>query len=290
MLFSFKDFALDGERRELRSRGTIVPIEPQVFDLLVYLIQNRDRVVSKGDLIASVWGGRIVSDSTLDSRINAVRKAIGDSGEQQTLVRTIPRKGIRFVGEVLQEQESSEATPRSSGLAHKQEISFCRSSDNINIAYAQVGNGPPLVKAANWLTHLEYDWESPVWSPLLQRLAEKNHLVRYDTRGTGLSDREVMEFSFDGFMRDFESVIDAVEPERFAILGISQGAAVAIAYAAAHPERVTKLVLYGGYAQGRNKRGSPDEIAKANLFLSLMQHGWGDEHSAFMRAFCSIPP
>ncbi len=197
VLFSFKDFALDGERRELRSRGTIVPIEPQVFDLLVYLIQNRDRVVSKGDLIASVWGGRIVSDSTLDSRINPVRKAIGDSGEHQTLVRTIPRKGIRFVGEVLQEQESLEATPRSSGLAHKQEISFCRSSDNINIAYAQVGNGPPLVKAANWLTHLEYDWESPVWSPLLQRLAEKNHLVRYDTRGTGLSDREVMEFSFD---------------------------------------------------------------------------------------------
>jgi len=95
-------FRLDGERRELCARGRIVPIEPQVFDLLVYLIQNRDRVVSKNDLIASVWGGRIVSDSTLDSRINAVRKAIGDSGEQQALVRTIPRKGIRFVGEVLQ--------------------------------------------------------------------------------------------------------------------------------------------------------------------------------------------
>ena len=105
----------------------------------------------------------------------------------------------------------AEAAARSSGFAHKQEISFCRSADNINIAYAEVGNGPPLIKAANWLTHLEYDWESPVWSPLLQRLAEKNRLVRYDTRGTGLSDREVEEFSFDGFMRDFESVIDAVE-------------------------------------------------------------------------------
>jgi DNA-binding winged helix-turn-helix (wHTH) protein len=161
VLFSFKDFALDGERRELRARGTIVPIEPQVFDLLVYLIQNRDRVVSKDDLIASVWGGRVVSDSTLDSRINAVRKAIGDSGEQQALVRTIPRKGIRFVGEVLQGQVTPEATPRSSGLAHKQEISFCRSTDNVNIAFAEVGQGPPLMKAANWLTHLEYDWESP---------------------------------------------------------------------------------------------------------------------------------
>ena len=144
------------------------------------------------------------------------------------------------------------------------------------------------MKAANWLTHLEYDWESPVWSPLLQRLAEKNRLVRYDTRGTGLSDREVKDFSFNGFMRDFESVIDTVDPKRFAILGISQGAAVAIAYAAAYPERVTKLILYGGYAQGRNKRGSSDEVEKAKLFLSLMQHGWGDEHSAFMRAFCSL--
>ena len=288
MLFSFKEFALDGERRELRARGTIVPIEPQVFDVLVYLIQNRDRVVSKDDLIASVWGGRIVSDSTLDSRINAVRKAIGDSGEQQELVRTIPRKGIRFVGEVLQGGKPADAAGRLSGFAHKQEIAFCRSADNINIAYAEVGNGPPLIKAANWLTHLEYDWESPVWSPLLHRLAEKNRLIRYDTRGTGLSDREVAEFSFDGFMRDFESVVDAVKTDRFAILGISQGAAVAAAYAAAHPERVTKLILYGGYAQGRNKRGSPDEVAKANLFLSLMQHGWGDEHSAFMRAFCSL--
>ena len=288
VLFSFKEFALDGERRELRARGTIVPIEPQVFDVLVYLIQNRDRVVSKDDLIASVWGGRIVSDLTLDSRINAVRKAIGDSGEQQELVRTIPRKGIRFVGEVLQGGKPADAAGRLSGFAHKQEIAFCRSADNINIAYAEVGNGPPLIKAANWLTHLEYDWESPVWSPLLHRLAEKNRLIRYDTRGTGLSDREVAEFSFDGFMRDFESVVDAVKTDRFAILGISQGAAVAAVYAAAHPERVTKLILYGGYAQGRNKRGSPDEVAKANLFLSLMQHGWGDEHSAFMRAFCSL--
>src|SRR5262245_63823536 len=100
VLFSFDDFTLDSERRELRSGGTIIPIEPQVFDLLVYLIQNRDHVVSKDDLIASVWSGRIVSDSTLDSRINAVRKALGDSGARQQFVRTIARKGFRFIGEL----------------------------------------------------------------------------------------------------------------------------------------------------------------------------------------------
>ncbi|HKA70467.1 MAG TPA: winged helix-turn-helix domain-containing protein, partial [Xanthobacteraceae bacterium] len=105
MLYRFEDFALDSERRELRCKDDFVRIEPQVFDLLTYLIDNRKRVVSKDDLIAAVWGGRIVSDATLDSRVNAVRRAIGDSGETQRLIKTLPRKGLRFVG-VVQEQEA----------------------------------------------------------------------------------------------------------------------------------------------------------------------------------------
>ncbi|MGA9084219.1 MAG: winged helix-turn-helix domain-containing protein, partial [Pseudolabrys sp.] len=109
MLFLFEDFALDCERRELRAGGAMVPIEPQVFDLLVYLIENRDRVVSKDDLIASIWRGRIVSDSTLDSRINAVRKAVGDSGKDQCLIRTSARKGIRFVGKVQEKARNKTA-------------------------------------------------------------------------------------------------------------------------------------------------------------------------------------
>jgi DNA-binding winged helix-turn-helix (wHTH) protein/pimeloyl-ACP methyl ester carboxylesterase len=288
LLFLFGKFRLDCGRRELRAEGTVVPIEPQVFDLLVYLIENRDRVVSKDDLIASVWQGRVVSDSTLDSRINAVRKAIGDSGDQQALVRTIARKGVRFVGNVRQMQELTDAEPVLPAAAHKQKISFCRAADGVNIAFAAVGAGPTLVKTANWLTHLEYDWESPVWSPLLQRLAEKNQLVRYDSRGNGLSDRNADNVSLAGFVLDLEAVINAVKPEPFAMLGISQGAAIAIAYAVRHPKMVTKLVLHGGYALGRNMRGSAEEIEKARTFLSMLKHGWGDEHSAFMRAFTSV--
>lgn len=288
LLFLFGKFRLDCGRRELRAEGTVVPIEPQVFDLLVYLIENRDRVVSKDDLIASVWQGRVVSDSTLDSRINAVRKAIGDSGDQQILVRTIARKGVRFVGNVRQMQELADAEPVLPAAAHKQKISFCRAADGVNIAFAAVGAGPTLVKTANWLTHLEYDWESPVWSPLLQRLAEKNQLVRYDSRGNGLSDRNADNVSLAGFVLDLEAVINAVKPEPFAMLGISQGAAIAIAYAVRHPKMVTKLVLHGGYAQGRNMRGSAIEIEKARTFLSMLKHGWGDERSAFMRAFTSV--
>jgi len=279
---------LDAARRELWRGAERVAVEPQVFDLLVHLIENRDRVVSKDDLIASVWQGRVVSDSTLDSRINAARKAIGDSGEQQSLIRTIARKGVRFVGNVRQMQEQGGADPALPAAAHKQKISFCRSADRVNIAYAAVGAGPTLVKTANWLTHLEYDWESPVWLPLLQRLAGKNRLIRYDSRGNGLSDRNVDEISLTSFLSDLEAVIDAVKPEPFAMLGISQGAAIAVAYAVRHPEMVTKLILHGGYALGRNRRGSAEEIEKGRIFLSMMQHGWGDEHSAFMRAFTSV--
>ena len=110
MLYFFETYALDTDRRELKRGGELVALEPQVFDLLVYLIENRERVVSKNDLIASVWQGRIVSESTLTSRINAARKAIGDSGEQQSLIRTVPRKGLRFVG-ALQDQPAAEAAP-----------------------------------------------------------------------------------------------------------------------------------------------------------------------------------
>jgi pimeloyl-ACP methyl ester carboxylesterase len=288
VLFLFENFVLDASRRELRRKGALIPVEPQVFDLLIYLVRNRDRVVSKDDLIASVWNGRIVSESTLSTRINAARRALGDSGEVQRLIRTAQRKGLRFVGTVREAQVPLDASVPMSPAIAKQEISFCKTADGVNLALAAVGNGPPLVKIANWLTHLEYDWESPIWSPLLQFLAERYRLIRYDGRGNGLADRDVADISFDAFVRDLETVVDAMQLSKAAFLGISQGAAVAIAYAVRHPERVSKLILYGGYASGRNKRGSPAEADMAKAFLAIMRHGWGDEHSAFMKAFSSV--
>jgi pimeloyl-ACP methyl ester carboxylesterase/DNA-binding winged helix-turn-helix (wHTH) protein len=289
MLFSFEDFVLDSERRELRAGGTVVPIEPQVFDLLVYLIENRGRVVSKDDLIASVWSGRIVSDSTLDSRINAARKALGDSGKQQRFIRTMARKGVRFVGDVTQ-RTSDGANPamRQAAPALQQQIHFCTACDGVRIAYASAGQGPPLIKAANWLNHLEYDWQSPVWSHLLQALARQFQLVRYDERGNGLSDWDVDDISFEAFVRDLESVVDAAGLQRFALLGMSQGCAVSIAYTVRHPERVSHLVLFGGYARGRRVRGSPEDIEKAEATLKLMRLGWGQENPAFRHIFTSL--
>jgi pimeloyl-ACP methyl ester carboxylesterase/DNA-binding winged helix-turn-helix (wHTH) protein len=285
LLFFFEDKVLDPNRRELRCKGGLVAVEPQVFDLIVFLVRNRDRVVSKDDLIAGVWDGRIVSDSTLASRINAARRALDDNGDAQRLIRTAARKGVRFVGAVREGQVPSEL---SAHAVRNQEVTFCRTGEGINLALATVGVGKPLIKVANWLTHIEYDWESPIWSPLLQHLAERCRLVRYDGRGNGLADRDVADISFDAFVRDLEAVVEATGVDRAAILGISQGAAVAIAYAVLHPERVSKLILYGGYAQGRNKRGSAAEAEMAAAFLAILRHGWGDERSAFMKAFSSV--
>jgi DNA-binding winged helix-turn-helix (wHTH) protein len=169
--FHFENQTLDSE---LWRNSQLVALEPQVFDLLLYLIQNRDRVVSKDDLISSVWGGRIVSDSTLDSRINATRKALGDNGEQQRMIRTIARKGVRFVCAVA----TSETRSSYPAMASQQEVHFCTASDGVRIAYALAGEGPPLVKTANWLNHLEYDWASPVWGHLLRALAAEHRLIR----------------------------------------------------------------------------------------------------------------
>jgi pimeloyl-ACP methyl ester carboxylesterase/DNA-binding winged helix-turn-helix (wHTH) protein len=288
--FVFGDYALDVSRRELRHGSGLVAVEPQVFDLLVYLVQNRDRVVSKDDLLQAIWAGRIVSESTLTSRINAARRAVGDSGEQQALIRTIARKGIRFVATV-RETDAPAASANDAAAAAgdlRQDIHFCTAPDGVRIAYAEVGRGPPLIKTANWLNHLEYDWQSPVWKHLLHALAKNHRLIRYDARGNGLSDWEVKDISFEAFVRDLESVVDATGLQRFPLMGMSQGCAFSIAYAVRHPERVSHLVLYGGYARGKRRRGSPQDMEQSDALLTLMRQGWGQENPAFRQIFTSL--
>jgi pimeloyl-ACP methyl ester carboxylesterase/DNA-binding winged helix-turn-helix (wHTH) protein len=285
--YTFSGYEIDTDRVELRHGAVAVPIEPQVFDLLVYLIEHRDRVISKDELFGAVWAGRIVSLSTLTSRINAARAAIGDSGSQQKMIKTLARKGYRFVGEATDLPDPMHEVDHVAPEL-RQSIRFCTSSDNVRIAYAVVGNGQPLVKAGNWLNHLEYDWESPVWSHLLKWMATGQQLIRYDARGNGLSDWVVEDISFDAFVRDLETVVDAAGLDRFVLFGASQGCAVSIAYAAKHPERVSKLILYGGFVQGRRARGSHEDIAQADAMLTLMRTGWGQENPAFRQTFTSM--
>jgi pimeloyl-ACP methyl ester carboxylesterase len=160
--------------------------------------------------------------------------------------------------------------------------------DGINLAVAVAGDGPALVRTTHWLSHVEYDWLSPVTSKFLHSLADCSQLIRYDGRGVGLSDRNVPKLSFSTFQTDLETVVDSLKLKRFALLGTSQGAAIAISYAARHPNRVSKLILHGAYAVGRNRRGTREDIDDAKVMIAMMRRGWGDEHSAFMRAFSTL--
>jgi pimeloyl-ACP methyl ester carboxylesterase len=160
--------------------------------------------------------------------------------------------------------------------------------DGVQIAYSRIGRGPPLVKTGNWMTHLEFDFESPIWRHLYRELARDHTLIRYDARGNGLSDREVEDISFETLVHDLETVVDAAGVERFALLGISQGCAVSVGYAVKHPERVTHLVLYGGFAVGWNKRARTEaEKQQHSAMVTLMRLGWGQQDTAFRQLFTS---
>jgi len=195
----------------------------------------------------------------------------------------------------LREIDTARTDPRSDGASAKrdqpnalQKIRFCTAKDGVRIAYATVGAGPPLAKAANWLSHLEYDWESPIWRHLMALLSERHTLLRYDERGNGLSDLDAKDISFDAFVSDLEAVIEASDVDRFPLFGLSQGCSVAIAYAVRHPERVTRLILHGGYPRGWRKRGDREQIIAREAMLTLVRIGWGQSNPAFRQVYTSL--
>ncbi|MBD3225901.1 MAG: alpha/beta fold hydrolase [Caldithrix sp.] len=170
-----------------------------------------------------------------------------------------------------------------------QQIRYCNSLDGINIAYTTIGQGPPLVRVATYMTHLDYDYDSPVWHHWLRDLSRENTLVRYDQRGCGLSDRNVKEFSMEAWINDLDAVVNAQGLERFALLGPSQGGAVAINYAVRYPEKVTHLILYGSYIRGRFRRKlTKEQRIEANSLIDLMQVGWGKDNPAFRQVFSTL--
>jgi pimeloyl-ACP methyl ester carboxylesterase/DNA-binding CsgD family transcriptional regulator len=173
--------------------------------------------------------------------------------------------------------------------AHRQTIRFCTSGDGVRLAYAISGNGSPLVKAANWLTHIEFDAASPVWRHWLFELSSRHTYIRYDERGCGLSDWDAADLSFESWVRDLEAVVDAAGLARFALLGMSQGSAVAIAYAARHPERVSHLVLCGAFARGRALwANSKRELEENEAAIHLAELGWQKENPAFRQTFAAL--
>jgi pimeloyl-ACP methyl ester carboxylesterase/DNA-binding winged helix-turn-helix (wHTH) protein len=284
----FDAFVLDTQRYELRSAGEVIRVEPQVFDVLTQLIRNSHRFVTKEELFDSVWGGRFVGEAALTSRIKAARRALGDDGEAQRYIRTVRGRGYQFVGTIVAEDPPEPVAEAPTERVPRQHIAFCRAADGVRLAYGVAGEGPPLVRAANWMTHLGYDIESPVWKHWVRDLSRQYRFIRYDERGCGLSDWEATDFTFDDWVADLESVVEALGLERFPLLGVSQGGAVAVAYAARHPERVSHLVLCGAYARGRAVRAVGDEEKRAAaLDLELARVGWGRDDPAFRQVFAA---
>jgi class 3 adenylate cyclase/pimeloyl-ACP methyl ester carboxylesterase len=240
-------------------------------------------------------GGLCISRTANDQIRDKLSLAFADLGEQ--IVKNIARavgvfglaaKDIEALPETPVQQPPTGPNATPPDATYEQEIQFCTAPDGVQIAYSRIGQGPPLVKTGSWMTHLEFDFESPIWRHLYRELARDHTFIRYDARGNGLSDREVEHVSFAAFVHDLEAVVDAAGVERFALLGISQGCAVSIGYAIRHPERVSHLVLYGGFALGWNKRARTEaEKEQAAAMMTLMRLGWGQEDPAFRQLFTS---
>jgi class 3 adenylate cyclase/pimeloyl-ACP methyl ester carboxylesterase len=215
-----------------------------------------------------------------EQTVKNISRAVGVFGLSAKDIAALPEAEIA----PAPEPGSRPATPPA---RFEQEIHFCRTKDGVQIAYARMGHGPALVKTGNWLTHLEFDFENPLWGQLYRELSKDHTLIRYDARGNGLSDRDV-DVSFETYISDLEAIVDAAGCERFALFGMSQGCAVSVAYAARHPERVSCLVLFGGYAVGvaKNVRSAEGKEQMAAM-LTLMRLGWGQNNAAFRQLFTS---
>ncbi len=280
-IFEFARFRLEIQERRLLRDGAAVHLRAKVFDTLAALVSRHGRLVRKHELMNLVWPDTAVEENNLDHCVSQARKALGDTGQY---IETVPRQGYRFIAEVRTGGKPQPITPD----VPQQTIEFFTSNDGVRIAYSRAGHGPPLVKAANWLNHLEFEWKSPIWRHWIPELTRHHTLIRYDERGNGLSDWNVQDFSFDAWMNDFEGLIEHLALKKFALLGISQGGAVAVSYAARHPERVSRMILYGAYTRGWYMRQAPEEIERRQALLTLVRLGWGKDNPAFRQLWTSL--
>jgi predicted ATPase/class 3 adenylate cyclase/DNA-binding winged helix-turn-helix (wHTH) protein/pimeloyl-ACP methyl ester carboxylesterase len=248
VIFEFDEFELDTERFELRRGGETCHVEPQVFDVLRYLVEHRDRVVPKEELLDNVWGDRFVSESALTSRVKAARQALGDTGRAQRMIATAHRRGYRFVAETTERPGVVPVAPAPAPSA-RCDIRYARSGA-VNVAYEITGGGDvDIVLVPGFVSHLEIDWEDPRSADFLERIGRLGRLIRFDKRGTGLSDRPPGLPDLETRMDDVRAVMDAAGSERAILFGYSEGGPMAALFAATYPSRTRALVLFGTYAR-----------------------------------------
>jgi serine/threonine protein kinase/alpha-beta hydrolase superfamily lysophospholipase len=231
---------------------------------------------------------RYRSTPMLVSELRTVAKAWGDNAKAPGHIEAVHRLEHPSIAPMPAATPRSTSPPSASDLSlptTRQKIQFCVTGDGVRLAYASAGSGYPLVKAANWLNHLDYEWDSPLWRHWLVEMTRHHRLIRYDERGNGLSQWDVKQMSFELWVQDLEAVVDASGVDRFALLGISQGGAVAISYAIRHPERVSHIILVGAFSRGLMARGTEEQMAARRALQTLVRLDWGRNNPDFKAMF-----
>lgn len=270
MVYSFGEFRIDAARFEIDRGGRPLGVEPQVLELLILLLKNRDRVVTRDELLETVWQGRVVSDTTLSSRIKTARQLIGDDGARQDYIKTVHGRGFRFVGDVSEEARGQSAA------VERPATRYARSGD-VHVAYQVFGDGPSrMVLAPGFVSHIDNYWDSPRFREWLNRLGRLARVAMFDKRGTGLSDPVSSLPPMDERMDDLRAVMDAAGFETAHVMGVSEGGSLAALFAAHHPQRCDGLIIYGGFAQFRHWH--PDDASLQRLF-DYVESGWGSGKS-----------
>ena len=281
-VYQFGPFRLEVAERRLLRDGQLVPLTGKAFETLQLLVEGAGTLQRQQSLMDQLWPNVFVEQNNLQYNISLVRHALADAPGVQ--IETVRGQGYRLIAEVRELNATGPATPPPV-VAPAQHVQFCTAVDGARLAYALLGKGPPLVKAAHWLSHLELDRQGSLWTHWLDLLSRNRRLLRYDARGNGLSDWDPPSLTFEDFVADLGVIFDAAGVERAPVLGISQGAAVAAAYAARHPERVSGLILIGGCARGWRVKGNARLNERFQALITLMRQGWGGKNAAFRQIF-----
>lgn len=284
--FAFGPYRLDPLEHRLLKDGLEVRLRGKVLETLVVLVSSYGRLLRKEEILARVWADAAVEPNNVDRCVSELRRALGPDG---ACIETVPRQGYRFAAEVLPLAEDSTPSippPRDTGLPEPP-VEFAIARDGVRLAYARGGSGPALVRSIDWISHIGFEWRNPHLRAWLSTIMQHNLLVRYDQRGSGLSDWNVDDFSLETAVADLEDLVDDLGLESFSLLGSCQGGAVAAAYAARHPGRVTRLVLNGAFASGWP---SPDDIVAEQFqaMLAMVRHGWGRDNPAFRQMWTTL--
>ncbi len=265
--YRFADFTLDRRSGQLRRNAHEIDLRPKAYELLVLLLEGRGRLFSKDELLDTLWPDTIASEDSLTQLVHSLRAALGDAGPHAVV--NVPRRGYRFALPVERPAPGPRPAPPP--------VQYATSGD-AQIAYQVIGDGPfDLVYIPGWVSHLDYGWESPVVAEFLSSLAEFSRLILFDKRGTGLSDRGFGMPTIGQRMEDLQAVLEAAGSTRTALLGMSEGGGLAMAFAARFPARVSALVLFGAFAR---RARSPDypwapTAEERQVFYDEIERHWG---------------